>query len=199
MLSTIIESSNCKHMLVELGKQNTRTETEVWCVPSIKELFSVPLRELLLDSTTWKNNLQMPWSKFTFPNLLLQRDDYCIHAAHEHLDDAFLAGLFSFEKIKAVKPVTKVKGKVNNWQTWAIYWHHFNQRAALGAISKPPLKDNTLIHARYVNFFDRENASFENVEFILKKYSTVLQLLRGMPHLLENRPLNNEDILKKVW
>lgn len=123
----------------------------------------------------------MPWSKFTFPNLLLQRDDYCIHAAHEHLDDAFLAGLFSFEKIKAVKPVTKVKGKVNNWQTWAIYWHHFNQRAALGAISKPPWKDNTLIHARYVNFFDRENASFENVEFILKKYSTVLQLLRGMP------------------
>ena len=41
----------------------------------------------------------------------------------------------------------------------------FYQRAALEAISKLPLQDayDALIHARFVNFFQRENVSFEDV------------------------------------
>ena len=42
------------------------------------------------------------------------------------------------------------------------------------SINELPLQDDTLIHARFVDFFQRDNASFEDVEFFLKKYSTVL-------------------------
>ena len=51
---------------------------------------------------------------------------------------------------------------------------HFYQRAASEAISKLPLQDDTLIHARFVDFLQRENASVEDVEFFLKNYPTVL-------------------------
>ena len=40
---------------------------------------------------------------------------------------------------------------------------HFYQRTALEAISKLPLQDDTLIHTRLVDFFQRENAYFEDV------------------------------------
>ena len=51
--------------------------------------------------------------------------------------------------------------------------HHFYQRAALEAISKLPLQDDTLIHARFVDFFPRENASLEDVDFFLKNYAPI--------------------------
>lgn len=51
---------------------------------------------------------------------------------------------------------------------------HFYQQAASEAISKLPLQDDTLIHARFVDFFQRESASLEDVEFFLKNYPTVL-------------------------
>ena len=65
-------------------------------------------------------------------------------------------------------------------------------------------QDNTLIHARFVDFFQRENASLEDVEFFLKNYPTVLPTTVGETHLLqeefvEYRLLSNEDIPKKVW
>ena len=65
-------------------------------------------------------------------------------------------------------------------------------------------QDNTLIHARFVDFFQRENASLEDVEFFLKNYPTVLPTTAGETHLLqeefvEYRLLSNEDIPKKVW
>ena len=81
---------------------------------------------------------------------------------------------------------------------------HFYQQAVLGTISKLPLQDDTLIHARFVDFFQRENASLEDVEFILKNYRTVLPTTSRETHLLqeefvEYQLLSNEDIPKKVW
>ena len=81
---------------------------------------------------------------------------------------------------------------------------HFYQRAALEAISKLPLQDDTLIHARFVDFFQRENASLEDVEFFLKNYPTVLPSTARETHLLQegfvkHQLLSNEDITKKVW
>ena len=81
---------------------------------------------------------------------------------------------------------------------------HFYQRAALEAISKLPLQDDTLIHARFVDFFQGENASLEDVEFFLKNYPTVLPTTARETHLLleefvEYQLLSNEDIPKKVW
>ena len=82
----------------------------------------------------------------------------------------------------------------------------FYQRAALEAYSKLPLQDayDALIHARFVNFFQRENVSFEDVEFLVKKYSTVLPTDARDTHLLQEefvmyQVLSNEDISKKVW
>ena len=77
--------------------------------------------------------------------------------------------------------------------------HHFYQRAALEAISKLPLQDDTLIHARFVDFFQRENASLEDVEFFLKNYPPVLPTTARETHLLqeefvEYQLLSNEDI-----
>ena len=65
-------------------------------------------------------------------------------------------------------------------------------------------QDNTLIHARFVDFFQRENASLEDVEFFLKNYPTALPTTAGETHLLqeefvEYRLLSNEDVPKKVW
>ena len=82
--------------------------------------------------------------------------------------------------------------------------HHFYQRAALEAISKLPFQDDTLIHARFVDFFQRENASLEDVEFFLKNYPTVLPTTVKGTHLLqeefvEYQLLSSEDIPKKVW
>ena len=58
---------------------------------------------------------------------------------------------------------------------------HFYQRAALEAISKLPLQDDTLIRTRFVDFFQRENASLEDVEFFLKNYPTVLPTTARKP------------------
>ena len=65
-------------------------------------------------------------------------------------------------------------------------------------------QDDALVHARFVDFFQRENASLEDVEFILKNYRTVLPTTSRETHLLqeefvEYRLLSNEDIPKKVW
>ena len=82
---------------------------------------------------------------------------------------------------------------------------HFYQRIALEAISKLPLQDDTLIHARFVDFFQRENASLEDhEEFFLRNYPTVLPTTARETYLLqeefvEYQLLSNEDIPKKVW
>ena len=81
---------------------------------------------------------------------------------------------------------------------------HFYQRIALEAISKLPLQDDTLIHARFVDFFQRENASIEDEEFFLRNYPTVLPTTARETYLLqeefvEYQLLSNEDIPKKVW
>ena len=65
-------------------------------------------------------------------------------------------------------------------------------------------QDDALIHARFVDFLQRENASLEDVEFFLKNYPTVLPTTVQETHLLqeefvEYRLLSNEDIPKKVW
>ena len=65
-------------------------------------------------------------------------------------------------------------------------------------------KDDALIHARFVDFFQRENASLEDVEFFLKNYPTVLPTTARETHLLqeefvEYRLLSYEDIPKRVW
>lgn len=81
---------------------------------------------------------------------------------------------------------------------------HFYQRAALEAILKLPLQDDTLIHAKFVDFFQRENASFDDLEFFLKNYPTVPPTTERETHLLQEEFVNyqllsNEDIPKKVW
>ena len=81
---------------------------------------------------------------------------------------------------------------------------HFYQRIALKAISELPLQDDTLIHARFVDFFQRENASLEDEEFFLRNYPTVLPTTARETYLLqeefeEYQLLSNEDIPKKVW
>ena len=65
-------------------------------------------------------------------------------------------------------------------------------------------QDDALVHARFVDFFQRANASLEDVEFILKNYRTVLPTTSRETHLLqeefvEYQLLSNEDIPKKVW
>lgn len=55
-----------------------------------------------------------------------------------------------------------------------------------------------------MDFFQRENASLEDVEFFLKNYPTVLPTTARETHLLqeefvEYRLLSYEDIPKKVW
>ena len=55
-----------------------------------------------------------------------------------------------------------------------------------------------------MDFFQRENASLEDVEFFLKNYPTFLPTTARETHLLqeefvEYRLLSNEDIPKKVW
>lgn len=45
-------------------------------------------------------------------------------------------------------------------------------------------QDDALIHARFVDFFQRENASLEDVEFFLKNYRTVLPTTARETHLL---------------
>ena len=62
---------------------------------------------------------------------------------------------------------------------------HFYQRAALEAISKLPLQDDTPIHARFVDFFQTENASLKDVQFVLKNYPTVLPTTARETHLLQ--------------
>ena len=78
---------------------------------------------------------------------------------------------------------------------------HFYEQAALEAISKLPLQDDILICARFVDFFQRENASVEDVECFLKNSPTVLPTTARETHLLqeecvEYQLLRNEDIPK---
>ena len=67
------------------------------------------------------------------------------------------------------------------------------------------MQDDTLIYARFVDFFQRENACLEDVKFLLKNYPTVLRTTARETHLLQeefveyHRLLSNEDIPKKVW
>ena len=66
------------------------------------------------------------------------------------------------------------------------------------------MQDDTLIHTRLWTFFQRENASVEDVELFLKNYPSVLPTTARETHLLqeefeEYQLLSNEDILKKVW
>lgn len=80
--------------------------------------------------------------------------------------------------------------------------HYFYQQAALEAISKLLLQDDTLIHARFVDFFQRDSASFEDVEFFLKKYPTGLPTTAGENQLfqeefVEYQPLSNEGIFPR--
>ena len=66
------------------------------------------------------------------------------------------------------------------------------------------MQDDTLIHTRLWTFFQRENASVEDVELFLKNYPSVLPTTARETHLLqeefeEYQLLSNEDIPKKVW
>ena len=66
------------------------------------------------------------------------------------------------------------------------------------------MQDDTLIYARFVDFFQRENACLEDVKFLLKNYPTVLPTTARETHLLqeefvEYQLLSNEDIPKEVW
>lgn len=66
------------------------------------------------------------------------------------------------------------------------------------------MQDDTLIHTRLWTFFQRENASVEDVELFLKNYPSVLPTTARETHLLQEefeefQLLSNEDIPKKVW
>ena len=130
---------------------------------------------------------------FTIPSQFLLREDPCIYATHGQLN-TFVQRLLckvNFEgenqKLKnsqlfigfatrqALEKLVN-EGDIDGRKRDRFYQaaNHFYQRAALEAISKLPLQGDTLIHARFVDFFQRESASFEDVEFFLKKYPTVL-------------------------
>lgn len=63
---------------------------------------------------------------------------------------------------------------------------------------KLPFQDDTLIYTRFVDFFQRENASFEYEVFFLKKYPKVLLADAGDTYLLQEE-FNGYLSASKYW
>ena len=69
---------------------------------------------------------------------------------------------------------------------------------------KIPLRDDLLVHARFVNFNNRENARFSDVEFFLDHYKSALQLTELQRNYIfdefvEYQLLDEKDIPQTVW
>lgn len=166
---------------------------------------------------------------FTVINKFLQREDPCIYAAHEQLHD-FVSRLLKeartwedvnyteenvqlndrqlFVGIQTRQTVNRLvnDGSVDERKRDQFYAgvRSFYETAAAEALSKLPLDDETLKHAKFVNFAQREHCSFDDVEFFVTRYPTLLSL--SAPELemmqeefIEYQLLEHSNIPDSVW
>ena len=70
--------------------------------------------------------------------------------------------------------------------------------------AKFPLSDDLLMHARFVNFGERENCEFADVEYFIARYKNVLSFddvdMDGIfDEFVEYQLLEQSDIPQHVW
>ena len=81
----------------------------------------------------------------------------------------------------------------------------YYEMATAESLAKLPLDDELLLHARLVDFFQREVSYFEDVEYFIKKYpdllpfSTAAELEKLQEEFVDYQMLKRSDIPDQVW
>ena len=170
---------------------------------------------------------------FTTVNLFLQREDPCIFAVYKQLRNFVKkavgqvcvntvhtrsgrhkrCGVYKernwFIGFMTKQQITKMlnDGDVDARKVTDFFEavRQFYEMATAESLAKLPLDDKLLLHARFVDFFQKEDSFFENVEYFIEKYpdllpfSTATELEIVQEEFVDYQMLKKSDIPDEVW